>query len=202
MNQKQLKLMESYQHTINSNLFTSAKQSKEQVSNMGMTKDQMYNMIFNQLCILSGWYGINGPKDFPLPLDMFIYLYGKSVDKASDTYQQFVEPFTKYDNYELKSLLNNICDALLNINDSTDVVAKTMFVAICLLIDKNTGTEDDLDMLLMYLMLVVEVDNNGTNPEGVNQSFMLWTASAIYLDFEERYARICSMLIRNAENES
>lgn len=61
-------------------------------------------------------------------------------------------------------------------------------------------SEQDKDDLLMYLMQGTVIDNDNTNPEGVQNCTVLWTYLAVYLDFEERLDRIISALIRDAAN--
>lgn len=198
MNNEQIELMNSFREMQNSSLYRFAQDGKKQIMQYGKSKDEIKRIIFDQLCYAAGWYGAKGPDNFPLPLDVFVYLRGKVENTTSDLYYSCRHLFTKYDNYDFADLVRTISKALVEWEDPNDIVAKTMFVATQIL--TVNCSEQDKDDLLMYLMQGTVIDNENTNPEGVQNCTVLWTYIAVYLDFEERLDRIISALIRNAGN--
>jgi len=198
MNNEQIELIKSFDKMKSSSLYKLAKDAKEQCIQMGKTQEDIKKTIFNQLCMTAGYYGAKGPQDFPLNLDVFIYLRGKIEDSSSQLFQQYKVLFTKYDNYNFSELVKSISEALLDWKDPTDIAAITMFTAIQVI--TNSGNEEDKDILLMNLMQGTVIDNEKTNPDGVENSSLLWAFTAVYLDFENRLDQIVKQMVSEAAN--
>lgn len=209
MNSEQIELVKSYEKKKSSSLYKGAEAFKEvYIIQMGRSPEDIKNLIFDQLCMTAGWYGARGPEEFPLSKDVFIYLRGKIEERSSDYFNQFSTLFTKYDNYDLREMLDKTgkalvdwyCSSIVDVGGITkvDVAAITMYVAIQIL--TRTGSEDDKDNWLMFLMSGTDTDISGEDTENIENCKMLWEFTAIYLDFENRLDRIVKKLIAGVTN--